>query len=389
MKKLLLLGAFWCLAQTSYAFVKPASNIFTGGEIELKIANPASPQDTIRIKIGNDKEIVIYVADKEALEELQAYDLNQMISDIINEADAEEVAQEKEIVIITDEDNSKYRIRITTSDDVEIDEDIDVEEIEDVEEVVIIEEDMDDEDEEVTYTEWPSKKEKKPFQYDRTTSSIVFDLGFNNLITPGDDFTQNGVEYDVKNWGSWYVGIGNMFQTHIGGPVALQWGGNISWYNFKFEDEQISLRKQDNMAMFYDYTAGPENSIEADKSKLTVTHLNLNFVPMLDFGYKTEEVEVDGVKTKVKKYHGDAFRIGFGGYAGYRVDSYTKRKFTEDGDEDKKRDHDSFYLNNWRYGLRLQVGIKGMDIFANYDLNEMFKDGRGPELNAFSIGITL
>ena len=74
-------------------------------------------------------------------------------------------------------------------------------------------------------------------------------------------------------------------------------------------------------------------------------------------------------------------------YAGYRLGSRAKYVFREDDDRERVKDRTNFYVNNWRYGVRFQVGYRGLDLFANYDLNELFVEGRGPELNAFSFGI--
>ena len=38
----------------------------------------------------------------------------------------------------------------------------------------------------------------------------------------------------------------------------------------------------------------------------------------------------------------------------------------------KSHDHDNYYLNNIRYGLRAQIGFRGTDLFFNYDLNDLF-----------------
>ena len=61
----------------------------------------------------------------------------------------------------------------------------------------------------------------------------------------------------------------------------------------------------------------------------------------------------------------------------------------EGSDKVKTHTHDNFYLNNLRYGLRLQLGLRGTDIFFNYDMNDLFIENKGPKLNAFSFGITL
>ncbi|MBA4054703.1 MAG: hypothetical protein C0490_08335, partial [Marivirga sp.] len=73
-------------------------------------------------------------------------------------------------------------------------------------------------------------------------------------------------------------------------------------------------------------------------------------------------------------------------YVGYRIASHSKIVYKEDGKE-KDKEHDSFYLNNFRYGVRLQVGYRATDLFFNYDLNELFASGKGPNLNAFSFGV--
>jgi hypothetical protein len=35
------------------------------------------------------------------------------------------------------------------------------------------------------------------------------------------------------------------------------------------------------------------------------------------------------------------------------------------------------------------MSVRSLDVFFNYDLNDLFNEGRGPELNAFSFGIIL
>jgi hypothetical protein len=92
---------------------------------------------------------------------------------------------------------------------------------------------------------------------------------------------------------------------------------------------------------------------------------------------------------KIENYKKQGFKIGVGVYGGYRLGSHSKIKFRQNDETDKDKEHSSFYLNNWRYGLRMRMGIKSLDLFFNYDLNELFSEGRGPELNAFSFGIIL
>jgi hypothetical protein len=45
------------------------------------------------------------------------------------------------------------------------------------------------------------------------------------------------------------------------------------------------------------------------------------------------------------------------------------------------------YANNFRYGGRVEIGIADFNMFFNYDLNDVFESGKGPELNAISFGL--
>ena len=385
-----MLCALGCLAHTSYASASTVNRLAYWQQA------PSAPQDTIRIKIGADKQIIIMVDDREALQSLTKYDLNKMVREIAEEAETDAEPKARTIVI-SDDNGQDYRIRIETEyEDEEVIEEVEVDfegEYEYEVEVDIDEEELEEEIEEDIEEALEDLSidigKKKNHERKRTVGSLDFDIGFNNF-TGQESFVQgtgtDAVDYSVKNWGSWYVAIGKNYQTHVGGAFALKWGANVSWHNFKFENPDVLVRKSDEGTPFYDVTtANPE--ISTDKSKLTAAHVNLLFMPMLDFGYYREEVEVDGVLQSKRRYDDDKFRIGLGAYAGYRIDSYTKLKYEEDGDTEKDRTHSSFNLNDWRYGVRLQVGINGVDIFANYDMNELFKDNKGPELHAFSLGI--
>jgi hypothetical protein len=185
--------------------------------------------------------------------------------------------------------------------------------------------------------------------------------------------------YTVKQWGSWYVGVNSTERTRMGRKFFLEWGGGVSWYNFKYQDESIRM-SMDSISVHYTPDA---REVEFVKSKLTACYINAFAVPVFDFGGNSRKpMFFDGD-------HYESFRIGLGPYVGYRIDSYSKNVIEVDGEKHKDRSHENFYLDNFRYGLRLQIGFRDTDLFFNYDLNELFTAGRGPKLNAFSFGITL
>lgn len=233
------------------------------------------------------------------------------------------------------------------------------------------------------------KDEKRRKRRFGTHNDFRIDLGINNFLEDGSSPSENNELYAVRPWGSWYVALKSENDTHIGGALHLLWGGDVSWYNFKFEDESVRIIDGPEMVQF----AQSNEAVSFQKSKLTAAYINASVVPMLKFGsrsrYHRKWFGFRGDNWDFGWNADEGFRIGAGMYAGYRIASYAKYVTKEDGDKEKDRDKDGFYLNNFRYGVRGQIGFRGVDIFINYDLNELFADNRGPKLNAFSFGVVL
>ena len=229
-------------------------------------------------------------------------------------------------------------------------------------------------------TEEDSKPEKKRKM--RTTHGLDIDLGINNYLKDGKSPEATNELYAVKPFGSWYVGLSGTNRTNFGGAFFLEWGGKIDWYNFKFQNESVRIGKDDTEVFFLEDT---RTDIDPVKSKLTAAYVDAFLVPTLRFGDSGNDRDNWCFDWDDK----EGFRIGVGGYAGYKIGSYSKFVYEEGGDKRKEKDKDSYYLNNWRYGARLQVGFREVDFFVNYDISELFVENKGPQLNAFSFGITL
>jgi len=216
-----------------------------------------------------------------------------------------------------------------------------------------------------------------------TLKSLNFEYGFANFLNDGD-FPSSSDLYQVKPIGSTFVGLTWNHTSYVSGPLYIDWGGGLSWYNYKFENAAVRL----------DPNGGELNFIEdmtissAIKSKLKVTYVNFTAVPMIDFSRGKRLVRMideDDVRLAFSRKRG--FRIGLGGYVGYRISQKAKYIYKRGGDRNKDKDKGSFFINDIRYGARLQIGINGFDMFVNYDMNELFEDGRGPQLNPVSIGV--
>lgn len=227
-------------------------------------------------------------------------------------------------------------------------------------------------------------------QYKKTIHNFNIAMGLNNWLDKGGSL--NGLaddSYSVKPWGSWYFGLSSVNKTHLKNILFLEWGTDLVWYNWKLEDPSYQVTKATTQVNF----AQPANinDIEAIKSKLVASYLNVSLVPLIDFAQGTRKVIVNEAGSfKWNRSKKIGFRIGVGGYLGYRMYGRSKYVHKEDNKlRNKEKDNGNFYLSNVRYGLRGRVGWRGMDLFVNYDLNQVFTSGKGPELNAFSFGIIL
>ena len=237
-------------------------------------------------------------------------------------------------------------------------------------EVEIESDDQDDFDEE----EESTKNKKKG-----TYSSTHFDLGTLNYLTDGKFPDGDDAPYTLSPQGSMYFAVTNIFRTRLANKMFLEWGLGFGGHYFRYQNDNMQMLKSGTGIEFVPDT----RDLDYRKSKFVNHFVQASFVPVIDFGgNKIKPGLFDGVESP-------SFRFGFGPYVGYRTGSYTKRVYKEDGERERLRNRDNFYLNNLRYGLRLQLGYREIDLFFTYDLNNLFVTGRAPELNVFSFGVSL
>lgn len=317
--------------------------------------------DTVIVSLGKTSKLIFTMQDRSDLEILRHYNFQDLFQDIltkIEQSDTTTAPAETEEPVVAEtprEESPTVEQPEENSDQGDVRSD----------------DDNDENDE-----DWQERVSRRHSRIGRTWQSFNFDLGTNNYLQNGKFPDSDGAVYSVRPWGSWYIAASSTQRTRVGRNFFLEWGLGLSWYNFKFQDDDAMLVKNDNGVEF---VTDPRD-VDHQKSKLTASYINASFVPVIDFGDR-------GRKPRMWDNYGTSFRIGIGPYIGYRVGSHSKLVYKDDGDKEKEKNRDSFYLNNFRYGARLQLGFYGTDLFFNYDLNELFAEGKGPKLNAFSFGV--
>ncbi|OEJ99470.1 outer membrane beta-barrel protein [Roseivirga misakiensis] len=198
-----------------------------------------------------------------------------------------------------------------------------------------------------------------------TQNFINIYVGLNNYLQDGELPNSNSI-LSLQPLNSWYLGLNFDNVTHVFGPLYLDWGAGVSVQNFSFENTRTRVIKGPDSISFTE-----EATVSGKKSKLTMSHINLHFVPTISFG----------------RYR--SFRVGFGGYAGYRIGSHVKYKYDDvNGNNQKDKEKDNWFINPFRYGARATVGWDFFDLFVNYDLTELFEDDiNAPRLNPVTFGV--
>ncbi|MBT5506104.1 MAG: hypothetical protein HOK17_03055, partial [Flammeovirgaceae bacterium] len=377
--------------------------------------------DTVIIEFEDETQIIIYAETRAQLKQLNDYNINQIVSDLNNAVGGKELP---DYYHITNNSGNRYLKDSTfiyeSGKDFKIRMGNVTIEIDGLKEDQSLEDKWYDLADEFSnwhfeggqqyhydsingftrtsrtyYKKKPWITDLKRYSYEEdqdrgTLHDYNIEMGLNNWLDKGGSL--NGLaedRYSVKPWGSWYFGLASVNKTHLKNSLFLEWGAGLSWYNWKLEAPSYQITKATTEVKF----AQPVNIREIDpiKSKLVASYLNVSLVPLFDFAQGTRKVIVNEAGSfKWNRSKKIGFRIGVGGYLGYRMYGRSKYVYKEDNKlRNKEKDKGNFYLSNVRYGLRGRVGWKGMDLFVNYDLNQVFTSGNGPELNAFSFGIIL
>lgn len=221
------------------------------------------------------------------------------------------------------------------------------------------------------------------------------DLGINGFHSPTNGFSLNNpagtdttnptkftefMELDYAK--SWVVNV-NFFEhffkihKHHFGVVT---GLGLEYNNYELR-HNVALNSYggshvyDNVTPFNNsYTWGePDTARVYSKNRFKTYYLN---APLL--------LEINTGQHKNKSFH-----LSAGAIVGYKFKTKMKYVYQENGDTQKYKDNQDFNTNPFRVSLTARVGYGWLNFFGTYSLTPLFEKNRGPELHAFSIGMTL
>ncbi|MGM0612951.1 MAG: GIN domain-containing protein [Bacteroidota bacterium] len=198
-----------------------------------------------------------------------------------------------------------------------------------------------------------------------------FELGFNGFLNANNKM-ELPQEYDfleLREEKSVLVNL-NLFEQNfnlIRNHVGLVTGLGLQYNNYRFANNVILDNEGDKLQGTYDKDTD-RNYI---KSKLVANYLT---VPLI-LEYTT---------------HGkNEFHIGAGAQFAWKIGEHSKIVYEKGTNREKEKDRGDFYLNPYKLELTGRIGWGWINLFATYSVNEMFEDGKGPEMYPFTAGITL
>ena len=113
-----------------------------------------------------------------------------------------------------------------------------------------------------------------------TSYRFGVDFGLNNYLENGRFPDQSGAQYTVRPM-SWNIAINSNWRTHLTGRLFMDWGPNIMWYNYFFQDKNTRITKTEERVIFY----VDDPPMNARFSKLGITYINFQAVPILYLGH--------------------------------------------------------------------------------------------------------
>ena len=218
------------------------------------------------------------------------------------------------------------------------------------------------------------KEDDKPESriYDRRTSSdLVFAMGFNNAIIEGQSLNDS----PYKLGGSGFVELGWAWKTRVfnnSNTMRIKYGLSFQWNKLDIKDNQYFTEANDVVSL-------EEYPLNLNKSKFRTTNL---VVPIhFEFGPSKKIEKDDYFRYSTRK----KFKIGVGGYGGFVLQSLQKIKYEEDDDKQKNK-FKNYNTNNFVYGISSYISLGDVGIYAKYDLSTIFKD-QAIDQNNISLGL--
>jgi hypothetical protein len=212
-----------------------------------------------------------------------------------------------------------------------------------------------------------AKFDEKNWYYPKTINYLVVAVTFNNAFPQGGSIQDTGIRFG----GSRSFEIGYAWDTKLFNSTnlfRLKYGFGFQFNGLKPEGNRIFVVDGDQ-------TLIEDFDFRVRKNKFRMDNL---IVPI--------HLQMGG-RENYTGYHN--FKVGIGGFVGANLRTLQRLKYRDDdGNRFSERQRGDFNTNNIVYGLSSYIGWDGYSIYAQYNLNPIFKNNPVDAYN-FQIGISV
>lgn len=203
-----------------------------------------------------------------------------------------------------------------------------------------------------------------------------FRYGFTNFATNDYSAYPEGTPHFMDlDWSNSFNMQFNVFQHSINlvpsNNFGFVTGIGLEYQRLRFQDKNISIIKDDD-GMVMPISLKDVGYTNVKRNSLKVLYLTIPVIMEVQFPTKSNK----------------RLYISGGVTGGIRLHSKTKIVYNDDkGDKHKKRETDNFNIIPFKADVVGAIGYRGIQIWGSYTLTHLFKNNRGPELNAYTFGI--
>ncbi len=182
-----------------------------------------------------------------------------------------------------------------------------------------------------------------------------------------------------------------------GSPDSLRTGGLSRTFNMYFMFD-FPFKSDARFSAAIGAGLGTDNMF-FKKTSVDLRKYPLNFAHDTVSSYKKYKIATGYLEVPVElrfasnpTNYNKAFKVALGVKVGTMIDAHTKAKITRDregygGYTQKIKDKRNF--NTTRLAGTLRVGYGVFSVFGTYQFNEFIREGAGPNVKPYSIGLTI
>jgi hypothetical protein len=214
----------------------------------------------------------------------------------------------------------------------------------------------------------PAKKKNKPDVSNRTNDHIMIQFGIAGWNGTPDTINQTGFS---KSFNAYFL-FDFPFKSNPHISIAL--GAGVSTDHILFSRTYIGIKDQTPTLHFTNQ--GDTNHYK--KTKLATAYLEAP----LELRYSADPV------------HSKGFKFAVGIRVGTMINAHTRStKFqTKSGaaiSEFTLKESSKRFFNKNRLSVTGRIGLGHISVFGTYQLTSLIKEGGGPQVKPYSVGITL